>query len=309
MGVQYTLKIVQALNPNKEIQLEEWRPVVGYEELYEVSNWGNVRSIDRVIDIIRSNGRPAKYVRAGKQLSINASETNYAMCWLEVDPVPRNVLVHRLVAQAFIPNQDNKPVVNHKDGNKHNNYVDNLEWATYSENASHAIATGLLHPNIQPMLVAGADASKKPVKILETGQVFDSCRAASRFLKQPDGFVDRILETVPDGYSTAVNLHFRFISREEFEECKQRPAQENIEMIDEISTINRGALHNSKCVRCVETGECFNSRSACDRHFKFKTGATGDVIASHGGYFKKFNLHFESVSKETYLQYIKAQSN
>lgn len=308
MGIQYTLKMIRSLNPGIDIQSEEWRPVVGYEDLYEVSNWGNVRSIDRVVDIMRSNGRPAKYTRAGRVLSISMGETSYAMCWLQVKPNPRNVLVHRLVAQAFVPNPDNKSQVNHKDGNKHNNYASNLEWATASENIKHAHCTGLAHPNIQPMLVAARNVSKKPVKILETGQVFESCKAASVFLGQPEGFVDRVLEQIADGYSTAVKFHFKFISIQEYQEAIARPASENIEEVDETSTVNRGLLHRSRCVRCVETGECFNSRAACDRHFGFKTGATSDALTSHDGYFSKYNLHFENIDKATYLTYIKSQT-
>jgi hypothetical protein len=56
----------------------------------------------------------------------------------------REVMLHRLVAQNFIPNPEHKPVVNHKDGNKENNHVDNLEWVTYAENTQHAVDTGLI---------------------------------------------------------------------------------------------------------------------------------------------------------------------
>lgn len=307
--MQATQELLAKFNPDTVIVPEEWRPVVGYEDRYEVSNWGNVRSKSRGQTVNCSN-REYYQCYSGKQLSLTrASKTGYLMCWLQVEPKPRNCTAHRLVAQAFIPNPENKPTVNHKDGNKQNNYVENLEWSTYQENVKHAHETGLTHPNIEAMLDASVDASKKPVKILETGQVFESCKAASVYLGEAVEFVSRVIELVPDGYSTKVNLHFKFISKEEYELIKDTPLHNNIEPIDEASTINRGLLHNSKCVRCVETGECFNSRSACDRHFNFKTGATGDVIASHGGYFKKFNLHFEPVSKEVYLQYLKSLEN
>ena len=307
--MQYTLKLLKQLNTKSDIAEEEWRPVVGYEEFYEVSNWGNVRSLDRVIDKVRSNGRPIKYVRSGKMLSITCTEDSYSACWLEVEPKPRNVSVHRLVAQAFIPNPENKPQVNHKDGNKHNNYVENLEWVTPSENVQHAHDNGLAHPNITAMLQAGAHASKKPVKILETGQVFESSVEACKTLNQPSGFVDRIIASSDDGYSTLLNLHFKRITVDEYLESINRSSVENIECIDEVSTINRGYLHNSKCVRCVETGQCFNSRSECDRQFGFKTGATGNVLMNHNGYFQKYNLHFEAISKEDYLQYCKQSDN
>ena len=69
--------------------------------------------------------------------------TGYKMVLLTVDGVKKNYLVHRLIAQAFIPNPNNLPIVNHKDGNKLNNAVDNLEWVTQSENRIHAVKTGI----------------------------------------------------------------------------------------------------------------------------------------------------------------------
>lgn len=68
--------------------------------------------------------------------------------------------VHRLVALTFIPNYENKPVVNHKDGDKSNNYVTNLEWATYKENTEHAIRTGLMNPYTTENKARGVDSGK-----------------------------------------------------------------------------------------------------------------------------------------------------
>lgn len=114
---------------------EIWHPCVGFETHYEVSNLGNVRSIERMVNNRLGNGlrkSPAKSLKQGK------SKSGYLIVSFCVDGVKSNQTVHRLVARAFISNESNKPQVNHKDGNKHNNCVDNLEWATVSENAKHA---------------------------------------------------------------------------------------------------------------------------------------------------------------------------
>lgn len=129
---------------------EIWLPVVGYEELYEVSSLGKVKSLGRVVycsdgRVRHCKGKIMKQCESGKR-------ENDKQGYLQVRLTNENgeseaKCVHVLVAEAFISNYENKPTVNHKDGNKHNNNVDNLEWATYSENNQHAYDTNLKTDN------------------------------------------------------------------------------------------------------------------------------------------------------------------
>lgn len=112
---------------------ENWRPVDGYEGCYEVSTFGNVRSVRK----------------SGKILVLNVTPKGYLRIALAREGVQKNFMVHRLVASAFIANDNEKPEVNHKDGDKKNNRVDNLEWVTTSENLIHAYETGLKSPTVK----------------------------------------------------------------------------------------------------------------------------------------------------------------
>ena len=117
-----------------EIMKEIWKDVQGYEGQYQVSNLGRVKSLKRKLD----NGRSVN------EKILNSSgkkKTQYG--YLMVALAGKTFRVNRLVATAFIPNPDNKPVVNHIDGDKENNRADNLEWATISENMLHAYRCGL----------------------------------------------------------------------------------------------------------------------------------------------------------------------
>lgn len=124
--------------------MEQWKDIKGFEEYYQVSNLGRVRSKDRVL-IHNINKKP--YTVKGRILKAHYYDKPYNRYYkvaLSVDGVTYSKSVHRLVAEAFLDNPHNKPIVNHIDGNTLNNEVSNLEYVTAKENTQHAIATGLL---------------------------------------------------------------------------------------------------------------------------------------------------------------------
>lgn len=122
-------------------QIETWKSVVGYEGYYEVSNLGNVRSIDRYV-------KKESYQRFAKGVLLKPAWKKegrdcYPKVSLSKNGKSNTYYTYRLVAEAFMPNPDNLPCVNHIDGDKFNPQVDNLEWCTYSENSKHSFATNL----------------------------------------------------------------------------------------------------------------------------------------------------------------------
>jgi hypothetical protein len=119
--------------------VEEWRPVVGYEGRYEVSNLGEVRSLPRTMKA-RHGGAPNGYHMKGRILKKNSTPNGYYFVPLGKG---KRGLVHRLVLEAFVPNPDNKPCCDHIDANRHNNRVGNLRWATWQENNAHPHAVAM----------------------------------------------------------------------------------------------------------------------------------------------------------------------
>lgn len=142
---------------------EIWKEIKGYEGRYEVSNLGNVRAIEKVIRC-RENVNRTAYGHIKKKTVL---KIGYEALNLWKDGKAKLEYVHRLVAEAFIPNDQNLPVVNHLDGNKANNNVNNLEWCTTKKNIQHAFETNLV-------------SNQKPVICIETGIEYRSETEAAR---------------------------------------------------------------------------------------------------------------------------------
>lgn len=158
---------------------EEWRDISGYEGFYQVSNLGRVR-----------NARSERVLKPGTSYNgyhmVRLSRNNYA--WTQ--------RVNRLVAAAFIPNPENLPQVNHKNGVKADNRAENLEWCTASHNQLHRHR--VLH---QPA------ENRKPVLCIETGQVYPSVTEAAQALGLHIGNISNVCT----GKRKHTNqLHFKF---------------------------------------------------------------------------------------------------
>ncbi len=119
---------------------EIWKDIKGYKGSYQISNLGRVKSLPRTI--LHKNGHKVPY--CGTILT-PAKSAGYWAVALTLHNKKKTHKVHRLLAEAFIPNPENKPTVNHKNGIKTDNNILNIEWATYSENNHHAYDNGLKH--------------------------------------------------------------------------------------------------------------------------------------------------------------------
>lgn len=177
---------------------EIWKDIVGYEGLYQVSNLGRVKSLEKMAG--RSNRK--------EKILTQRKIRGYFIAHLGSCNKFKNVAVHRLVSIAFIPNPENKPCVNHIDGNKENNHVENLEWCTRSENDLHAFRTGLRSAPTYWKNKNGAEHPKsKAVECVETGEIFESINLANKKLK-----TTHIGGACRGERKTVKGYHWRFVS-------------------------------------------------------------------------------------------------
>jgi hypothetical protein len=172
-----------------------WADVVGYEGIYEVSNNGLVRTKTGKTTV-RKDGT----IRTWQQrvLKQRVDDENFHRVNLWKDGKPKTFLVHRLVAEAFIPMVDGKDYVNHKDGDRYNNNVSNLEWCNHEENNNHAFDNNLINTGHCIKLVD-----------IESGKefTFRSKSKASEFLGRNQKFISNSLnkgKNEVDGYKIEI---------------------------------------------------------------------------------------------------------
>lgn len=126
-------------NKTKKYTMEIWKDIIEYEGIYKVSNLGNIKSCKRFV-----NHTFGSRLVKEKLLAQTNNGVGYLAIYLSKNNKHKSKLVHRLIGEAFIPNPNKKPNINHKNGIKTDNRIENLEWCTQLENVRHAFSEGLI---------------------------------------------------------------------------------------------------------------------------------------------------------------------
>ena len=136
----------------------QWKDIIGYENEYQINQFGEIRTL-------KDSPKLKKYNVLKPQIN---KRNGYVYQMLYKNGKEKLLRVHRLVAMAFLPNPNNLPQVNHKDGNKQNNSVDNLEWCEQSYNMKHAFKTGLEKPSEKQKAAVRKTNEKKRKRVVRT---------------------------------------------------------------------------------------------------------------------------------------------
>ena len=134
--------------------LEVWKDATGYEGIYECSSLGHIRTAKGKTTYRTLNGKEQKKIWKQRILKDKNPKGREFRISLWKDGELKDWQAHRLIAMTFIPNPENKPCINHIDGNPKNNQVNNLEWTTYTENQNHAFENDLVGTNKKIVLIS-----------------------------------------------------------------------------------------------------------------------------------------------------------
>ena len=188
---------------------EIWKAVKGYEDLYEVSTFGRVRSLGKIF-YKDNHGTICKTTYQPQIIAQRYHTAGYLIVNLNNYKNQKTMRVHRLVAEAFIPNPENKPFINHKNGIKDDNRLENLEWSTPSENNQHAYDTGLCIHRGQSKPVAQKDDKGNIIN------VFINARVASVYIGKSVECSRNIRAVCEKGYGHCGGFCWDWISWDEF---------------------------------------------------------------------------------------------
>ena len=238
--------LLQAISTDDEV----WLPVVGASR-YLVSNHGQL--IRREYVGINSNNVKQHFEPRCPKLSENYAGYITASLIFD-DGVTRNMLLHRIVAFAFIDNPEDKPDINHIDGDKHNNCVENLEWVTKAENIKHAIVNGF-YSNVVP------------IKCLDTGDVYDSVADASRAFNISE---DRLRQSINNRYR--IDEGYTFIRLDGSVSDEDYYLKQTYKRWAKLNTATKLP------VTCLDLDKSFESFAEAGRYFQVDSNAIWSSI-------------------------------
>ena len=183
------------------MKTEIWKDILGYEGLYQISNLGRVKSLTRT--------KSGKYgsIRPVKERILKPTKDNkgYFLVHLYNNSSGKTLMVHRIVASAFIPNPQGLPQVNHKDENKANNCVDNLEYCTPEYNSNY----GTRNKKVSKSLINNSKRSKS-VLCVETGVIYSSTKEVQRQLGYSGGHISKCCN---GRLKTAYGYHWQYVEK------------------------------------------------------------------------------------------------
>lgn len=181
---------------------EIWKDIENFEGLYQISNLGRVRSVDRVVHILDPKSN-REYDRHFPECikSTNLDTKGYVMVTLKKDGKTSRYRIHRLVAKAFIPNPNNLPQVNHKDENKENNCMSNLEWCTNDYNGTYG--TRILRISEKRR----GKSTRNSIKVEILGIVYESLTKAGQAIGVSGDTIKRRIENKVKGYNYYDNTY------------------------------------------------------------------------------------------------------
>lgn len=278
---------------------EIWRPIREYEGLYEVSNKGRVRSLDRYVTAVRTKYRPGTYTYKQKGVIMKPIFQNgYYQVPLCKGGVSINHLIHRLVATAFLPNPENHPIINHIDCNGLNNNVENLEWCTYKHNAEWCVECGRHSSPTEAFL----ESNKIKVYCPELDKEFSSVNEAKRELNLHSDYITACLRNKgrkSKRYYEVQNI-YTIIRIEDKEDYLTYIASENA-IIRPMFEYGRHAVN-------LKDGQVFNSFRELSDYYDIPEGSKGHkVFSQYDGYLPMYDCYLVDIGYRNYNPFTVAE--
>lgn len=249
-----------------------WKDVIGFEGLYQVSDDGRVRSLPR-LKICGFNGKQS--VQKGRILKPGHTNDGYAFVNLVKDGKSKPHYIHRLVAQAFIPNPLNLPYVNHKDENPKNNAVWNLEWCTPKYNANYGTAK---ERAAEAVRANNPSIYNTPVTNITTGEQFNSISEACDFYGFSNSKRDTIKRCCEGQYATVEGYNWKYTHDEDYKPTKQ------------------------KFIVCIETGEEYRSAAKLAKDIEVTPAAVSKHMNGQLSHLKGLHYTYKEAGKKYILK-------